>query len=204
MPEAERLRLLRIDGEPVAEIDIKACNLTLAHGALGLPAPPEPDPYAIAGLEAARAAVKTWINCTIGKGLPIKAWPQDHRGRMTGLGFPTPGVLEAPILERYAFLRNGLWRIAADFGHLDVHPAKLAIHRLTATEAAIITDVMHQLRQHHVLALPMHDGIIVPASAAAIAHDLLLDAGRRIGKVDLRLTVDGPAVQAAATSEAAA
>jgi hypothetical protein len=59
-----------------------------------------------------------------------------------------------------------------------------------ATEATIITTIMRALRQSGVLALPMHDGLIVPVSAAIVAQDLMRDAGERIAKVRLRLTVD--------------
>jgi hypothetical protein len=95
------------------------------------------------------------------------------------------------VLARYPFIANGLHRIAgADFLHLNVHPRHLAIHRLMNVEATVITEVMRALRQRGVLALPMHDGLIVPLSAAEQARDLLLDAGERIAKVTLRLTID--------------
>ena len=71
MPAAERLRSIRIAGEPVVEIDIRASLLTFLHGALRLPLP-EGDLYALPGIP--REVAKGWINATLGKGTPVEKW----------------------------------------------------------------------------------------------------------------------------------
>ncbi len=199
MPEARRLAEITINGEPVAELDIHACNLTLAHGALGIPVP-DGDLYDL-GSELPRNAVKTFINASIGNGAPLKAWPEDHREKMAKLGHRTPARISEAVLARYPFFRHKLLDIALAQMIEGIHPSKLAIHRCEWLESAVITEVMRTLRADGVLALPMHDGIIVPVSAAERAKALLLDAGERIAKVQLRVTVDvAPEVGATAVT----
>ena len=55
---------------------------------------------------------------------------------------------------------------------------------------AEIVDVLARLRAEAVLGLPMHDGVLVPASAEGLAYRLLRAAGERVAGVELRLKVD--------------
>ena len=59
-------------------------------------------------------------------------------------------------------------------------------------ESDIVLQAIEALRAEAVLALPMHDGLIVPASAEARACELLRAAGERVAGVELRLKVEGP------------
>jgi hypothetical protein len=63
LKKPQRLQMT-LDGEPVAEIDIRASYLTLLHGLRRIPFDPaERDPYKIDHLP--RAVVKTWVTMTI-------------------------------------------------------------------------------------------------------------------------------------------
>jgi len=73
MPEAERLKMT-INGEPVAEIDIKASYLTIYHAKLRVPLDGSSDPYARAGV--ARVA-KLWVLVSFGNSRPATRWPRD-------------------------------------------------------------------------------------------------------------------------------
>jgi hypothetical protein len=187
IPEAERL-LFRINGEAVAEIDIKGSLLTLLHGVIGIPAP-ESDPYLLPGVD--RDTTKLWVNATLGKGTPATRWP---RGRKTKKAGPaaapamSASAVGALAVMRYPFLKEPWWA-ARHLAHLG-EPKRLLHHMLTGIESKIVTDVMRNLRHNGVLSLPMHDGLIVPVSAANTAQELLTEAGERIGRVRLRLTVD--------------
>ena len=56
-------------------------------------------------------------------------------------------------------------------------PARLLTHRLMNIEAQALTGAMDNLRvAHDVLALPMHDGLLVPRSAASHARASLIAA----------------------------
>ena len=60
--KARRLAM-RLDGEPVVEIDIRASYLTILHGIMQEPIDLSKDPYEIAGFD--RSVVKTWITASI-------------------------------------------------------------------------------------------------------------------------------------------
>jgi hypothetical protein len=72
MPEAERLKMT-INGEPVAEIDIKASQLTIYHAMVGEPLEGSSDPYASAGIE--RQIAKQWVVASFGNGKPAIGGP---------------------------------------------------------------------------------------------------------------------------------
>ena len=94
----------------------------------------------------------------------------------------------AAALARYPFLAEA-WRIAEGFRNL-AKPHRVLIHALMGVESDVILDTLQALRAEGVLGLPMHDGIIVPASAEARACELLRQAAEREAGVELRLKVD--------------
>ena len=71
--EAERLKMT-INGEPVAEIDIKASFLTIYHAMARQPLQGSGDPYA-AIAEIDRSIVKLWTTISFGNSNPATRWP---------------------------------------------------------------------------------------------------------------------------------
>jgi hypothetical protein len=179
MSEARRLGIT-IDGEPVAEIDVRASHLTILHGLLGLPLP-KGDPYAIGGHD--RATVKQWIVRTLGKGSPVTRWPADAPAAIRATSAKQTA---AAVLARYPFLAEP-WRAVADLSDAGP-PQALLIHRLQGLEAAAMTAAMWQLRSDNVLALPVHDALLVPASAVTLAAHALQDAFRSVVGVTPQIT----------------
>ena len=72
MPEAKRHKMT-INGEPVAEIDIKASLLTIYHAMVGEPLKGSSDPYARTGLD--RSIAKLWTVASFGSSKPATRWP---------------------------------------------------------------------------------------------------------------------------------
>jgi alpha-amylase/alpha-mannosidase (GH57 family) len=67
---------MTINGEPVAEIDIKASHLTIYHARIGEPLSRESDPYeGVKGLD--RPIAKLWIVASFGKSSPAIKWPRE-------------------------------------------------------------------------------------------------------------------------------
>jgi hypothetical protein len=74
---SERRRMMTINGEPVAEIDISASYLTIFLSMHGIQLDTTKDPYEVPGFpEEHRAAVKQWFVATFGNTKPIRRWPQ--------------------------------------------------------------------------------------------------------------------------------
>ena len=73
---AERRGQMTINGEPVAEIDIRASYLTIFLSIHGIQLETTEDPYALPGLGPEhRSAVKSWMVATFGSAKPIQRWP---------------------------------------------------------------------------------------------------------------------------------
>lgn len=161
LPEAER-RHLRIDGEPVADLDFTAMFPTLAYIRAGF-SPPEGDPYAIRGLEAHRGAAKAAMSALLSSG-PLRSLPPRVRE-------------ELPEGWTLAKLREAV---------TDLHPAlsgsleqDLSLEFMFI-ESRILMAALRDLMSQGVPALPMHDGMMVPAGKAKAGRRAMEHASRAI------------------------
>ncbi|UPJ95052.1 hypothetical protein [Bradyrhizobium sp. 172] len=72
--------LTTINGEPVAEIDIRASYLTIFLSMHGIQLDDTKDPYELEGFGSEhRVAVKNWFTGTFGSKRPIRMWPTKMR-----------------------------------------------------------------------------------------------------------------------------
>ena len=166
--EEARTKALRIAGEPVAEIDVQACQLRLLYALLNMPLP-EGDPYAVPGLP--REVVKAWITQTIGTGKRRSARWSSH-GTKEAMRSTYPAVMVRDAVEElHPILKAPEVAAQALAEKTGVDASRLLPGLLCGIEARIFADTLRFLRERSapVLALPMHDGIIVPVSAVEIA-----------------------------------
>jgi hypothetical protein len=181
LPEQKRLEMT-INGEPVAEIDIKASFLTIYHAKLGMPLGDREDPYARAGI--ARDIAKLWCIASFGESAPKLRWPrkmvEDYR-KETGKDLrkvaPVRKVAEA-MLKAFPTLRR-----LERYSHIWAD-----LHFLEAE--AVIGTMLILMRRHGVPSYSMHDGLIVPRSKADLAKDILTSEYRRVAGVEPMLTVE--------------
>lgn len=162
-----RYESVTLNGEAVTEVDLRASHLTLLHGLLGVPFDANEDPYDIDGWP--RAVIKAWVSQAIGASNPgPKQWSEDAEddyenerpGRWMGDEFPIREV-RAAVTNRHPVL--------VDLGVCGVDALDLQFH-----EAEILTAAMETLMfEHDVPALPVHDALIVPVSAADLAQRTL-------------------------------
>ncbi len=138
---------IRIEGEPVAVLDYSAMFPRLAYAAVGAQ-PPADDPYAIPGLEGHRKAVKLAINTLFfDQSRRRRSWPaaEDPDTEMPPTW--TVGRFRSALLARHPALRNSL---GVGIGH-----------RLMNTESRIMAGVLMALMAEGIVALPLHDGLMV-------------------------------------------
>lgn len=204
MSEDQRPERITIDGQPVAELDVSACQLSIVHGLLGLPLP-DGDPYAIRGYP--RDVVKAWITASFGKGSAVTRWSRKDPKAFARNSAYDPREVGAAICHRYPFLRAPAQSLAGPAGLRRMEPiAKsetLLTHRLMNIEAEAMTLAMRSLRSEWgVLALPLHDGMLVQRTAAREAEDTLTWAFGQVAGVRVRVTVDPPLAQVDTAPEA--
>lgn len=169
-----RQRLITINGEQVAEVDLKASHLTLLHAIAGEPFLPSDDPlydpYTIPGLP--RHVVKLWVAQTIGSSNPMADrwsrtsqadYEEERPGQRLRHAFPIREVAAA-VKDEHPLL--------IDVGVLGYSTLDLQYH-----EAEILRLAMEQLMfAQGIPVLPIHDALIVPRTRTAEAERCLKEA----------------------------
>jgi hypothetical protein len=181
MPRVER-QSIRLMGEAVVEIDVRASHLTILHAVLGSPFNADgTDPYAIDGIP--REVVKAWVTMTIGHDRFQTRWSKPNKDRFAATygdlqkAFPIAGVREK-VLERLPIL--------ADWPSCPIRWGDLQF-----LESCAVVDTVHSLAMDHgIPALPVHDSIIVPVSYERVAIEVFSSRFRRNVGVEPALTVD--------------
>lgn len=162
---AERGKM-KLNGEPVVEIDIRASFLTILHSRLSVAFDPHStDPYFHPDIP--RHVMKGWVVMTLGHDKFQRAWSSDmiadYHGRTGGkLGKDYPirhvraeALLMLPVL-------NGWESCIIRWGDLQF------------TESQAVIGTVYELGMTHgVPALPVHDSIIVPISKEGLAKTVL-------------------------------
>lgn len=140
--------LIRINGEPCAEVDYSQLFPRLACLEAGVMLPPG-DVYAVPGFEPYRAGIKKVVNALIFAGKPLVRLPKDI------------GKDELPAGLKLSCIRSAILAhqplLAAGF-------EKGLGLALMFTESKILLAVLKRLMAQGVIALPLHDAVIVPMS----------------------------------------
>jgi hypothetical protein len=180
---------MTINGEAVAEIDIRASYLTLFYGWHGQQLDFNSDPYLLPGLGVAgRDAVKLWMVATFGSAKPISKWPstllkeyeEDHHAKLDRKRYPVKLVREKALLQHPLIGRWGEPRK----GHV------LTWADLMYWESVVITSTMVALmRDHGIPSLAVHDSLIVPQSAITVAATTLRARFQSVTQHEVQLTV---------------
>jgi hypothetical protein len=162
LPSDERLKLT-IDGEAVAEVDVRASFITILYAMHKLNF--DGDPYVISDLgDEGRQAVKMFVAASIGNGAPIERWSKKHAkdfledtGLKLGKQWPLSLVAASalgkhPLLRRLGVPIKGRKRDWSDLMWIE--------------SQAILRTMLDLKRNYQVPSYPVHDSLIVPKSQA--------------------------------------
>ncbi|WP_372642089.1 hypothetical protein [Hyphomicrobium sp.] len=159
---------IRIEGEPVVVIDFSSVLLRLLYVEAGVQ-PPAGDLYLgfdNLGSEH-RDAIKQVVSAMLFRTSPLSKLP-----RGTAVLLPKgwgAKRIEKAILKRHALVADTF------YAALDRHSTPLG-HRLFYRESEILLAALRQCQAEGVVALPVHDAIIVKESNAERASRIMLDA----------------------------
>jgi hypothetical protein len=164
MSGEERLKMT-INGEPVAEIDIRASYLTIFLSLHDIQLP-EGDPYDLPGLGPEhRNAAKQWMVGTFGNSKPIVRWPPRMLQKMPELSQHKVSTITKAALTKYPAL--SAWG----------QPLRGVTHSwadLMWIESNGMLGTMLKLKQEHQIpSLSVHDSLLVPARSAETAQAVL-------------------------------
>lgn len=162
LPRKLRRTDLRIDGEPIAEVDVRAMMPSIAYALNG--AVPEGDPYTLeVDPEIPRGAVKISMMqllwCHVSNRTPLApearmATPSEHKAK-----------------EVFQFIKDRNAPIAELLGRPDPIGAELMWH-----EGEIIIEATLRCFEEGFTALPLHDAFLTSCSAAGRAEEILGEA----------------------------
>jgi hypothetical protein len=180
--DAERLKMT-LDGESVAELDIRASYLTVLHGKLDMPLQAETDDlYDVPGI-GNRDIVKGWLIATLSKNGHLRKWPTEqakaflkNQGQDLEQAYPIKTVKEA-MLTKYPVLES--WgQVEIDWGDL-----------MWAEAEAIRGAMIQLIKMYRVPSLPVHDSVLVPVSAVHLAMEALTSSYQFYCKIEPRVKV---------------
>jgi len=192
MPKAARLGQLRVNGEPVAEVDVRASHLSILSALAGEPLDPERDPYDVPGVP--REVAKQWVVATLGKGSAVRKVPAGQAAAFVGQDME---ALARAMKARHPMLGDPAGVVPRELAERFGDARRVLPHYLMGVEAVAMTDAMRVLREGSgVLALPVHDSLVVPAGAVQAARDALRGAFERAAGFSPMLVTTAPSVAA--------
>lgn len=178
MPSQRRAGI-RINGEPVADLDYGQMFVRLAYAAVGA-TPPDGDMYAIPGLEGHRPALKKAFNTLLNASRGMTRWPVE-------LTVATEGSDPSEVLP----MGWGVKRIKDAI--LIRHPA---LHsclgdgvglKLMHIESEILVAVLAEMMARGIVGLGIHDGLLTPASRADEVKTIMEEVA--VAKVGITIPV---------------
>ena len=169
---------MRIDGEPVAEIDISASYLTIFYAQNGLSLDQKKDPYTIDRIPV-RAVVKAWMTATFGRSKFHKKWPDESikqcKKKDIDLSDYDIREVEAAVLKHHPVLKT--WP-SSEITWADL---------MFIESEAVIGTMLRLMREHRVPCFSVHDSVIVPRSQCELAKTVLTKEYKRHVGVEPRL-----------------
>lgn len=164
MNAGKRLRMT-IDGDPVAEIDIRASYLTIFLSLRGIQLP-EGDPYELPGLGPEhRSAVKAWMVATFGNAKPVVRWPPRMLQKSPELKDHRVSTITKAALAKYPALET--------WGQPLSHNTNGWAGLMWFESNVMISTMLKLKRDHQIPSLSVHDSLIVPDQWADTAYTVL-------------------------------
>lgn len=151
---------LSIDGEPLTDLDFGSCFVALLHVEDGTEFDPEAaDPFTISGYEEHRDIIKQCAYAILNTPKRISRYPE---GVIASGSKPplTWKQMEAVIFDHVPLFRK--------YSYSNIGP------KLMRMESDILIAILLDLIKGGVGFIPMHDGIMVPASKKQLTSNLML------------------------------
>jgi hypothetical protein len=160
MPPELRLAHLRIGGQSIVSLDFVNFNVNVAYARAGVAPPEGKDLYSFPELAPYRVGMKRLLNARLFDRGPRRSKPRrTPKERREGVQLYPNNVGIAELL-----------RIIEDAHRPIAHYFGTGIgHGLQFAESQILMRILGELRLAGVVALPLHDCILVPKSAVGMA-----------------------------------
>lgn len=178
LSKASRFEYLRLCGQRVASLDFANMGVRLAYAEVGAVAP-DGDLYALQGISAPREGVKRVLNALLCSDQMPRRFPQDTR-RYFHRRVKFAEVLDA-ICNRHPLL-------------IPVFGTAQSL-RQQATESKIMIKALLALRELGIVALPIHDCLLVGVDNVAVCKEALEQAFCEVTGIEGMVDVEEGHVQ---------
>lgn len=169
-----------INGKPVVELDINASYLRILHSLRDMELPTGDDIYHIEGVD--RRIVKAWVAATLGHTSFHRSWPSRAMDELKKSGIKLSKTQSYPALKP-AILSK--FPVLEDWPTCGIRWSHLMFHE---SEAMIAT--MLSLQDLNIVALPIHDSLIVTQDDAKTAKEVMLSVLEERFRV--KFVISGP------------
>jgi hypothetical protein len=173
LSKQERLRHLRIENEPVASLDFAEAAVRMAYGLAGAQ-PPEGDLYQLSGVSGTREGVKQVLNAALASSKPLERFPMGTRSHF-------------PRWVSFDKVRNAIAQRHPALVPLFGSALALLFQHL---ESQVIVRSLLRLREMGVVALPVHDSLLVGLSHVTTASEVLKDSFKQLTGVEASVKVE--------------
>ena len=163
----ERLQGLWISGERAVELDYGQLGPRILYGMAGHE-PPSDDLYHLWAYPQQRAGIKKVMNAMIFADQRLERFPKDTR-KLFRRGDKVGGVVEA-IEAKHPLIKD--------------HFHQGLGHDTQFVESQIMVEVLLRLKGSGVVALPIHDAVMIPASKAPSVREVMLEVFRKQAHVE--------------------
>ena len=193
--KAERRKNIRINGEPVADLDFGTMFTRLAYARMGV-RPPKGDLYAVAGTEGYRSGVKMAMNTFLFDSHNRRSkWPSEMG---VGVGNDADASDKSSDASEFEARLPAGWTVGRTRkAILELHPALQKVwgrglgYELMFDESRILLLALTRLMEKNIPALGMHDGLLVQRSSKATAKTIMKVAAREIAGVGIPVEEKG-------------
>lgn len=158
---------LRIDGEPVVTVDFATMSARIVYALAGLK-PTWTDAYAFPGLESHRDGAKLVFNAALFATKRFTRFPGEAHKKFPGA--TTVSDVVAAMLKLHAPVASALFRGKG--------------HEVQFIESEILIDALLALNAKGIVALPVHDALIVAEARAEDARQAMMRAFKDYTKAD--------------------
>jgi hypothetical protein len=167
----DRFAVMRLGGERIGEVDLKASHLSILYALRGLQFDAAmTDPYAVAGMH--REIVKAWITHAVGRGdTKAKRWSAKAREAYRGIAPDRKLQAYYPFAQASEAILKAHPVLGELKGDDDVSVLSLMYH-----ESEIVLRAMRSLRLKGIPSLPVHDCLIAPVESLPVAQRALTEA----------------------------
>lgn len=170
LSKAERATIM-LNGEPTVELDLRASQLTILYASIGKPLDQSTDPYLGIGVD--RSISKMLMMQTLGNTKLPSRWSSANAKNYEKDKEKQEGTKNACLRTEHPFdiYQSAMLKQFPELKDWEHMPIKWGM--LQFEESEVVIRAVHTLAmQHGIPALPVHDSIIVPASAASTASEV--------------------------------